>query len=425
LRRNGSKWCDEEYSERAAAQRALINPEERVEAVHALQQEFVEEMPFFPVINRINGIVYNSDKWANVTSPEPVAAHEELVNPWLQATPLTEDRWLDWAYFEDVSTYNPLAEESAVGWMRFIYDTFAKNNSDGQTVPWAAASWEWTNDTTVDVKLREGMTFHDGEAVTAEDAVYTINTIVDLQPPAVSSRTSNIVNAEKVDDLTFRINLEKPDAAFEMTVLTYMFILPEHIWSAHDGDLLEWDVVADKAVIGSGPFSFQTWRPNEVHELATFADHWEAADYDGIRRLALGQADAIRAAMSDGTGDIATTVLPVASMSDLAAQEDSIEFIEVPSHGTLYVWGNNESGPFSDRAFRRAIRTASDKNRVMIEGWQGFAVPAAEGPVPSALGRWYNSEIEAIDFDIQAARSILEEAGYGWDAQGNLHFPVN
>ena len=425
LRRNGSKWCDEGYSERAAEQRTLVDRAERLEAVHGLQAEFTEAMPFFPVINRIYGIVYNSEKWENVTSPEPVAAHEEMVNPWLKARPLTDDRWLDWAYFEDVSTYNPLVEESAVGWVRFIFDTFAKNNSEGETVPWAAADWTWVDETTLEVTLRDGMTFHDGEAVTADDAVYTINTIVEIAPPAVSSRTSNIASAEKVDDLTFRINLDAPDAAFEITVLTYMFILPEHIWSAHDGDLLEWDIVADDAVIGSGPFQFQTWRPNEIHELATYPDHWEAPEYDGLRRLALGQADAVRSAMLDGTGDIATTVLPVATMSDLAAQNDSLEFIEVPSHATLYVWMNNEKAPFDDRAFRRAVRMASDKNRVMIEGWQGFAIPAAEGPVPRALGQWYNSDIEPIEFDIEAARTVLEEAGYGWDSSGKLHLPPN
>lgn len=423
LRRNGSKWCDEQYSEDASAQRAIIDQSERIEAVHQLQEDFVAEMPFFPVINRIYGIVYNSDKWENVTSPAPVAAHEELVNPWLSARPLTEDRWLDWAYFEDVSTYNPLAEESAVGWVRFIFDTFAKNNSDGETVPWAAESWTWVDYTTLEVTLRDGMTFHDGEALTADDAVFTINTIVELQPPAMSSRTSNITGAEKVDDRTFRILLENPDAAFEITVLTYMFILPEHIWSEAPENMLEWDIVAAGKVIGSGPFQFKTWRPNEVHELASFAEHFHAPQYDGIRRLALGQADAIRAALLDGKGDIATTVLPVASMDDLARQNDSLEFIEVPSHGTLFVWVNNEKAPFTDRAFRLALRTASDKNRVMIEGWQGFAVPAAEGPVPRALGQWYNSDLEQIEFDVDAARQILQDAGYGWDTGGRLHMP--
>jgi peptide/nickel transport system substrate-binding protein len=424
-RRNGSKFCNEAYTELATAQRSMIDASERVEAVHRLQEMFVEEMPFWPVINRTYGILYNSAKWENVTSPEPVAAHEELVNPWLAARPLTDDRWLDWAYFEDVSTYNPLSEEGAVGWVRFVFDTFAKNNSAGETVPWAAESWTWVDDRTVEITLREGMTFHDGEAVTADDAVFTIQKVVEWQPPAMSARIGNLEGAEKVDDRTFRIALKQPDAAFEMTVLTYLFLLPEHVWADAPENAVEWDIVADNAVIGSGPFKFRTWRVNEVHELETHATHFNAPQYDGVRRLALGQADAIRAAMMDGTGDIATTVLPVATMSDIAAQNDHLEFIEVPSHSTMFVWLNNEKAPFNDRAFRLALRTASNKQRVVIEGWQGFGIPAAEGQVPRVLGRWYNDELEQIQFDVDAARAILEEAGYGWNANGRLHFPPN
>jgi peptide/nickel transport system substrate-binding protein len=424
-RRNGSKFCNEAYSELASAQRSLVNSAERVEAVHKLQEMFVEEMPFWPVINRTYGILYNSEKWENVTSPEPVAAHEELVNPWLAARPLTDDRWLDWAYFEDVSTYNPLAEEGAVGWIRFVFDTFAKNTSAGETVPWAAQSWQWIDDRTVEVTLRDGMIFHDGEPVTADDAVFTIQKVVEWQPPAMSSRIGNLEGAEKVDDSTFRIKLKQPDAAFEMTVLTYLFLLPEHIWANAPENPVEWDIVADGAVVGSGPFKFRSWRVNEVHELEAHAAHFAAPEYDGLRRLALGQADAIRAAMLDGTGDIATTVLPVATMSDLAAQNDFLEFIEVPSHSTMFVWLNNEKAPFDDVAFRKALRTASNKQRVVIEGWQGFGIPAAEGPVPRVLGRWYNADLDQIDFDVEAARAILEEAGYGWDDSGRLHFPPN
>ncbi|MRX50553.1 hypothetical protein GI374_08870 [Paracoccus sp. S-4012] len=422
-RRNGSKWCDEEYTALATAQRAMINPDERLEAVHELQEMLVEEMPFFPVINRTYGIIYNSDKWESVTSPEPVAAHESLVDPWLSARPLTDDRWLDWAYFEDVSTYNPLAEEGAVGWVRYIFDTFAKNNAAGETVPWAAESWTWVDDRTVEVKLRDGMTFHDGEAVTADDAVFTIQNVIAWQPPAMSARIGNLEGAEKVDDLTFRVQLKEPDAAFETTVLTFLFLLPEHVWAEAPENAVEWDIVAAGKVVGSGPFKFKTWRVNEVHELEAYPTHFNPPQYDGLRRLALGQADAIRAALLDGTGDIATTVLPVATMNDLAMQNDHLEFIEVPSHSTMFVWLNNEKAPFDDRAFRMALRTASNKQRVVIEGWQGFGIPAAEGQVPRVLGRWHNGELEQIEFDVEAARAILEEAGYGWDSRGALHYP--
>jgi len=422
-RRNGAKWCDETYTAMVRAQRELVDQGERIASVKQAQEHFYNAMPWWPATNTVYGMVWNSDKWENVTSPAPVAAHEGLIDPWLSAKPKTDDRWFDWAHYEDVSTYNPMAEEGAVGWLRFVYDTFAKNNAEGETIPWAAAAWEFTNPTTVKITLREGMTFHDGEAVTADDAVFTIKKVVELQPPAMSSRIANLAGAEKVDDLTFNIILKSADASFITTVLPYAFILPEHLWADYDGDMVARDVIADGVAIGSGPFKFKTWRINEVHELETFKDHFHAPEYDGVRRLALGQADAIRSAILAGTGDIATMVLPVAAMSDLAAQNNHLDFLEIPSHGSMLIWLNNKKAPFTDAAFRKALRMATSKERAAVEGWLGFAVPAGEGPVPKQLGMWYNSDLPEIAFDIEAARAALEEAGYGWDAQGRLHYP--
>jgi peptide/nickel transport system substrate-binding protein len=267
------------------------------------------------------------------------------------------------------------------------------------------------------------MTFHDGEPVTADDAVFTLATAIAQQPPAMSSRISNLAGVAKVDDYTFDVQLKTPDASFVTTVLTYLFIVPEHIWSGIDGEVFEWDPVAANAVIGSGPFKYKTWRMNELQELETHRDHFHAPAYDGIRRLALGQSDAIRAAMLDGTADVATTVLPVAAMSDLAAQEEFLEFQEIPSHGTLMAWVNNAGAPYTDKAFRRALRMATSKRRAAVEGWLGFAVEAGEGNVPRQLGKWHNADLPEIPFDIEGARAILAEAGYGWDSDGRLHYP--
>src|SRR5690606_13989305 len=131
-RRNGAKWCDEPCSGMVRKQRELVNTAERAPLPRQAQQHFHDAMPWWPATNTVYGMVWNSDKWENVTSPEPVAAHEGLIDPWLSAKPKTDDRWFDWAHYEDVTTYNPMAEEGAVGWIRFVYDTFAKNNSKGE-----------------------------------------------------------------------------------------------------------------------------------------------------------------------------------------------------------------------------------------------------------------------------------------------------
>lgn len=119
------------------------------------------------------------------------------------------------------------------------------------------------------------------------------------------------------------------------------------------------------------------------------------------------------------------TVLPVAAMSDLVAQEDHLDFLELPTHASLLVWMNNGKAPFTDLAFGQAIRMATNKLCVVIEAYQGFGMPASTGLVPNQLVLWHNADLEQVTFDIEGARRILEEAGYGWVTQSRLHCPPN
>jgi peptide/nickel transport system substrate-binding protein len=336
-------------------------------------------------------------------------------------TPTGDDRVVDWAYYEDVSTYNPLTEQTSQGWLKFVYDPYVRFDG-GDIVPWAVASWTPVDDTTLELTLREGMTFHDGKPVTAADAVFSLNKMVELQPPVLADSLVAIESAEEVDELTFRINLAEPSPAILRQGLTDLVILPKHIWENVE-DPMSWDPIPDNGVIGSGPFTFESWERNQRHVLNTFKDHWAAPAYDGLRRLSLGQADAVRAAMVDGSADIATTVLPVATMEQLGQSEDHLDFELAPTFSTKTVWVNHEKAPFNDLQFRRALKFATDKERIVLEGFLGFGSPAGEGIVPTALGKWYNSDLEVVPFDIEQARKVLQDAGYGWDSDGRLHFP--
>jgi peptide/nickel transport system substrate-binding protein len=419
-RRNAPKWCDETYTKIAEEQARTVDPKKRHELVWKAQEYFHEKLPWWMVAHRAAGILYNSDRWENVTSPEPVPPHETVLDPWLKMRPKGDDRIVDWAYYEDVSTYNPIAEQTSQGWMRFVYDPYFRTEGS-KIIPWAATSSKIVDDTTVELKLRDGMTFHDGKPVTADDAVFSINMMVKVKPPVLANGLVGITSAEKVDNLTFRIKLAQPNPAI-LRQLTALMILPKHIWEKVD-DPLHWDPIPNKAVIGSGPFSFVRWDRNQVHVLKTYKKHWAAPAYDGLRRLSLGQADAIRAAMVDGTADVATSVLPVATEKELADANKYLGFVRVPTFNTTTVWMNDTKAPFTDLQFRKALRFATDKDRVALEGWLGFADPADEGNVPTALGDWHNSKLKKIPFDLKKARQTLKDAGYGWDSNGRLHFP--
>ena len=422
MRRNATKYCDEEYSAIAKEQAVTLDEDKRLELVWKAQEYAQKELPWWLVAHRANGLLYNSDRWENLTIPAPIPPHETVLHPWLTMTPKGDDRIVDWAHFEDVSTYNPLTEQTSQGWLKFVYDSYVRFDG-GDIVPWAVASWKPIDDTTLELTLREGMTFHDGKPVTTDDAVFSLNLMVEKQPPVLADSLAGIENAEKVDDLTFRINMAEPNPAILRQGLTDLVILPKHIWE-NVSDPMEWDPISDNGVIGSGPFAFESWERNQQHVLKTFKDHWAAPAYDGLRRLSLGQADAIRAAMVDGTADIATTVLPVATMEQLGQSEDHLGFELTPSFSTTTVWVNHEKAPFNDLQFRRALKFATDKERVALEGWLGFAVPAGEGIVPTSLGKWHNTDLEVIPFDVDMAKQVLKDAGYGLDADGRLHFPA-
>lgn len=181
--------------------------------------------------------------------------------------------------------------------MRRIYDTLLRDDN-GEIIPWAAESWEFV-DTTVELTLRDGMIFHDGEPVTVEDAVFSYNYLLGVAPEQMAVALQNIESAEAVDDSTMRVILNSTDASFPRTSLALIPIIPRHIWEGRE-DPFDWDPVAEDMVIGSGPFMLDSWVQGQENALSVHEDHWVAPDYDGVRVRTLGQADAVSSAMLSG-----------------------------------------------------------------------------------------------------------------------------
>ncbi|MPZ52625.1 MAG: hypothetical protein GEU79_07815 [Acidimicrobiia bacterium] len=418
---NGSKWCDEEFDEMVRVQASELDEETRRELVFELQEYHHAELPWWLISTDINSSIYNSERWTNIQNPEPTSAGESSIDPWFTMEPTGDDRILDWAHFEEVTSYNILVESAANGWMRRIYDTLLRDDN-GEIIPWAAESWEAVDDTTFELTLRDGMTFHDGEPVTVDDAVFSYNYLAEQAPPQMAVGLRNVESAEAVDDSTMRITMAQSDASFPRTSLAFIPILPQHVWEGRENPY-DWQPAAEDMVIASGPWILDSWARNQEHIFSIHEDHWMAPDYDGVRVQALGQADAIAAAMTSGEADIATAVLPAAEQDRLAEQEDFLATETSTNHGGIMVWVNNEEEPFTDYAFRHALRLATNKDRIVAEGWIGFAERAEEGPIPPIMELWHNPDLEPIEYDIEAARQVLEEAGYTWNDQGELLSP--
>lgn len=426
---NYTHLCDRELDRISAKQAQEFNPARRKALVDQAQRRWLEhDLGWWSVVQYESGIVYNSDKWSGVVNPAPVAPHEGLF-PWLSMTPLTSDRDLTWLQPEDITTWNILAEEASGGFERLVYDTFLRDRQ-GKLIPWAARSYKYVSHTKLRVKLRPGMRFHDGRPVTARDAVFTINYLLKWQPPNFAAALEHIKHAEQVDDLTFDIELSKPDPAIPRKSLTYLIILPEHIWSSIPRSAgvkkpVDWNPTKDHAVIGSGPFKFERWVKGEETVLKANKQHWAAPKYDSLVRRNVGSADAARQAMVSGEGDVAQEfALPLPVQKDLADQHSNLKQVVVPTLTNYTVMLNTKETPFDNVAFRKALYAATDRQGVVDEAMLGFGEVAGASDVPIVLKDWYDNSLPKPTFDLDAARNILRKAGFGWDSKGRLHAPA-
>lgn len=136
---------------------------------------------------------------------------------------------------------NPGATNSQGHHQVMIESLYYLNYQSGELIPWLASGpAAWNDDfTEVTVPLREGITWSDGEAFTADDIVFTINMLQENPTLIFANRVVDVIDAVAVDDLTVQITLQNPDSrfivnAFGVRIWGAVRIVPQHIWEGQD-----------------------------------------------------------------------------------------------------------------------------------------------------------------------------------------------
>src|SRR5690606_5593090 len=211
------------------------------------------------------------------------------------------------ALVQEIDHLNPFTASFASSAMigRFAWEFLTLPSAEDATPTGGVAeSWESSEDKlTWTFTIREGMTWSDGEPVTAHDAAFTFNKIMS-DPKAAEANGSYVVNFKKVsapDDRTLVIETEEPQAS--MTALDVP-IVPEHVWSKiedmHDPVTDSIEVVG----VGSGPFLIAEYRPNELVRMTANKDYWRGAPaYDELHFIKFENADAAVNALRNGEVD--------------------------------------------------------------------------------------------------------------------------
>jgi len=277
-----------------------------------------------------------------------------------------------------------------------VYETLMARTAQGELEPGLAAETPKLLDPkTWEVKLRSGITFHNGEPFNADAVVFSIKRIID--PEFNSEQISffeTIQDAEKVDDLTVKIFTKGPDPIL-LSRLYWMKMVPPGYAK---------DAKFATAPVGTGPYKFVQWKRGQTITLEANADYWgPKPQIQQVTYRFVGEPGTRLAGLMAGEFDVITNLLP--EFKDRVPQAIHVLGLE---HPILIL--NADSGPTKDVRVRQALNYAVDKDALAEGLFEGFA-KVAQGQLLSPSFFGFNKNVGPYPYDPEKAQALLKEAG--------------
>ncbi|PRW64383.1 ABC transporter substrate-binding protein [Actinopolyspora mortivallis] len=302
------------------------------------------------------------------------------------------------------SSLNPLLGYARYGAAKF-YDGLLAFDGRGTLHPALAAEQpESTDDArTWTVRLRRGVTFHDGSPFDAHDVVATYSAAVDPAYAAtISSDLSMLDSVEAVDEHTVRFRLNIPYAAWPARML--MGILPK--------DALAEAAPQDRSPlntepVGTGPYRLAEWRRGERMIWRANEDYWGGTPEVDEITVVFATDDNTRAQRVQA-GEFDGTVLPPTLAGRIGG--DSYRTVHHDTADYRAITLPSDHPVTGDAAMRRALNLAANRSG-MVESLLGGHGTPAHTPVPASMERYHAPEAR-FDFDRERARRVLDEAGW-------------
>lgn len=311
----------------------------------------------------------------------------------------------------------------SVGIMHSVmYDTLVTvDRRTGEFIPALAESWEVARDgLTITFKLKRNVKFHDGTPFNAGAVKATFDRLLsrDLNSPG-ASWVGPLSRTEVVDDYTVRLVFSRPYAPiFSSLRIAFLSILSPAAIQRLGGDY-------GANPVGSGPFKFKQWIPNDRIVYERNPDYaWGAAHYrnrgapyfDQLIIRIIPDESARVVAFERGDIDIMAGAPPRDARRMM--REGKFPFIQIPTTTGTYLGLNMKK--MTDPRVRRAIGHAINTDEIARIGYEGLAVPMLSPIAPTIWGYWDGVRQYALDFNPDKARALLREAGYTPGAGGAM-----
>lgn len=324
-----------------------------------------------------------------------------------------------------IKSFNPLKAQSAddIQFIEPMYDTLTRIGPDGKAQNWVAKSVNVEDDTTITATLVDGLQFHDGEQVTGEDVAFSFQFQKENKAPYVASYLEAL-DSVSADGQSVTFNLSKPYAPFPVLALGQVPILPKHVWQniTEKEDLSDPANFQNKPPVGSGPFEFSRHKDGSFLELTAVDQHPHSPNIDTLRFRMYGNKSTAQQALL--SGEIAVMDQLPSTLRSGVKRQQGLALNYQPQHGLRALLHNERRGrPFSDPAFRRALAHAIPRKRIKNQVYDGKA-GLGGSIIAKANGFWHNPDVKPFTYNLDEARSILENAGYQWNDNDRLMYPT-
>lgn len=304
--------------------------------------------------------------------------------------------------------FNPLTASAGFSFYNKYFSTLTLYDVSFQKISGdLAESWRFeSNGKHLIIKLRKDVKWHDGAMFTANDVKFTLGLIQDPDIASVFAvRLNSVVGINVIDNFTVSLELSRMDASLP-DALTGIMMLPQHLlakFSAKELRTSEWW----KKPIGTGPFKWTKYLPDQYVELSANADYFRGKPKIAkiVNRYFKNSSSA---EIALATGEIQYSYLTY----DQVKENDSnrtYHVISGPSQVLNYIGFNNADLRFKDIRVRKALLLAIDRNAI-IKNLYGDN--AAAGKCVLTSPKYVPADIDKYDANIAKAKTLLNEAGW-------------
>ena len=319
--------------------------------------------------------------------------------------------------------------------LRHVFNSLIAQDASQTLVPSLARSWRTVNATTWEFKLRPNVTFHDGTPFTAEDVAFSFKRAptVPNSPSSFAPYLKAITEVVVVDTRTIHLKTAAPYPLMPNDIATVLIVSKKAAERATTDDFN-----SGKSAIGTGPYKFAEYVPNQRVVLTANYKYWAGEEpWEKVTFKMLTSAPARVAALLSKDVDAIEDV-PPADLANLGKDKRVALFNKISNRiiylhldsgrktGSPFVFDKSskplEKNPLADVRVRQAVSAAIDRYAITSRIMEGNALPAGQLLADGFFG--VSKSLEAQKIDVPVAKKLLADAGYPNGFAMTLHSPA-